>query len=165
MCAPQRIPSPLFVLEIWKACFVGLIECPEGTEELKWTAFTFLKVRPSPSTESLPAAAVLSLQVWLLLSPELCQSNQFFFLAVCPLGCPHPTVCPSRHPPPHTMPLTPPCVPWDAFQPHSVPLTHSVPFRMPLGMPPHPKTCPLGCPTPHSVPPTPHNVPLRVHPT
>uniref|UniRef100_A0A8U8BJS3 Mediator of RNA polymerase II transcription subunit 24 n=1 Tax=Geospiza parvula TaxID=87175 RepID=A0A8U8BJS3_GEOPR len=39
----QRIPSPLFVLEIWKACFVGLIECPEGTEELKWTAFTFLK--------------------------------------------------------------------------------------------------------------------------
>lgn len=49
---PQRIPSPLFVLEIWKACFVGLIECPEGTEELKWTAFTFLKVGPSPSTES-----------------------------------------------------------------------------------------------------------------
>uniref|UniRef100_A0A8C5IMD4 Mediator of RNA polymerase II transcription subunit 24 n=1 Tax=Junco hyemalis TaxID=40217 RepID=A0A8C5IMD4_JUNHY len=40
----QRIPSPLFVLEIWKACFVGLIECPEGTEELKWTAFTFLKM-------------------------------------------------------------------------------------------------------------------------
>lgn len=41
----QRIPSPLFILEIWKACFVGLIESPEGTEELKWTAFTFLKVR------------------------------------------------------------------------------------------------------------------------
>ncbi|NXI26196.1 MED24 polymerase, partial [Sterrhoptilus dennistouni] len=40
----QRIPYPLFVLEIWKACFVGLIECPEGTEELKWTAFTFLKM-------------------------------------------------------------------------------------------------------------------------
>ncbi|NXX86888.1 MED24 polymerase, partial [Urocolius indicus] len=40
----QRIPSPLFILEIWKACFVGLIESPEGTEELKWTAFTFLKV-------------------------------------------------------------------------------------------------------------------------
>ncbi|XP_009577142.1 PREDICTED: mediator of RNA polymerase II transcription subunit 24-like, partial [Fulmarus glacialis] len=40
----QRIPSPLFVLEIWKACFVGLIESPEGTEELKWTAFTFLKI-------------------------------------------------------------------------------------------------------------------------
>ncbi|XP_072927513.1 mediator of RNA polymerase II transcription subunit 24 [Hemitrygon akajei] len=40
----QRIPSPLFLLEIWKACFVGLIESPEGTEELKWTAFTFLKI-------------------------------------------------------------------------------------------------------------------------
>lgn len=41
---PQHIPTPLFVLEIWKACFVGLIESPEGTEELKWTAFTYLKV-------------------------------------------------------------------------------------------------------------------------
>ncbi|KAJ7985023.1 hypothetical protein DPEC_G00360830 [Dallia pectoralis] len=40
----QRIPTPLFVLEIWKACFTGLIESPEGTEELKWTAFTFLKI-------------------------------------------------------------------------------------------------------------------------
>ncbi|XP_040032980.2 mediator of RNA polymerase II transcription subunit 24 isoform X2 [Gasterosteus aculeatus] len=40
----QRIPVPLFVLEIWKACFTGLIESPEGTEELKWTAFTFLKI-------------------------------------------------------------------------------------------------------------------------
>ncbi|KAF5891042.1 mediator of RNA polymerase II transcription subunit 24, partial [Clarias magur] len=40
----QRIPAPLFVLEIWKACFTGLIESPEGTEELKWTAFTFLKI-------------------------------------------------------------------------------------------------------------------------
>ncbi|XP_019735045.1 mediator of RNA polymerase II transcription subunit 24 isoform X2 [Hippocampus comes] len=40
----QRIPSPFFVLEIWKACFTGLIESPEGTEELKWTAFTFLKI-------------------------------------------------------------------------------------------------------------------------
>ncbi|KAK7919771.1 hypothetical protein WMY93_011055 [Mugilogobius chulae] len=40
----QQIPTPLFVLEIWKACFTGLIESPEGTEELKWTAFTFLKV-------------------------------------------------------------------------------------------------------------------------
>uniref|UniRef100_A0A4W3JUX0 Mediator of RNA polymerase II transcription subunit 24 n=2 Tax=Callorhinchus milii TaxID=7868 RepID=A0A4W3JUX0_CALMI len=40
----QRIPAPLFLLEIWKACFVGLIESPEGTEELKWTAFTFLKI-------------------------------------------------------------------------------------------------------------------------
>uniref|UniRef100_A0A8C2PP80 Mediator of RNA polymerase II transcription subunit 24 n=1 Tax=Cyprinus carpio TaxID=7962 RepID=A0A8C2PP80_CYPCA len=39
----QRIPAPLFVLEIWKACFTGLIESPEGNEELKWTAFTFLK--------------------------------------------------------------------------------------------------------------------------
>uniref|UniRef100_A0A452RKC8 Mediator of RNA polymerase II transcription subunit 24 n=1 Tax=Ursus americanus TaxID=9643 RepID=A0A452RKC8_URSAM len=39
-----HIPTPLFVLEIWKACFVGLIESPEGTEELKWTAFTFLKI-------------------------------------------------------------------------------------------------------------------------
>ncbi|XP_051274756.1 mediator of RNA polymerase II transcription subunit 24 isoform X2 [Dicentrarchus labrax] len=40
----QRIPAPIFVLEIWKACFTGLIESPEGTEELKWTAFTFLKI-------------------------------------------------------------------------------------------------------------------------
>lgn len=40
----QQIPASLFVLEIWKACFTGLIESPEGTEELKWTAFTFLKV-------------------------------------------------------------------------------------------------------------------------
>uniref|UniRef100_A0A1A7YD11 Mediator of RNA polymerase II transcription subunit 24 n=1 Tax=Iconisemion striatum TaxID=60296 RepID=A0A1A7YD11_9TELE len=40
----QRIPAPLFILEIWKACFTGLIESPEGTEELKWTAFTFLKI-------------------------------------------------------------------------------------------------------------------------
>uniref|UniRef100_A0A8C5QQA8 Mediator of RNA polymerase II transcription subunit 24 n=1 Tax=Leptobrachium leishanense TaxID=445787 RepID=A0A8C5QQA8_9ANUR len=40
----QRIPSHLFLLEIWKACVVGLIESPEGTDELKWTAFTFLKI-------------------------------------------------------------------------------------------------------------------------
>ncbi|XP_012813137.1 mediator of RNA polymerase II transcription subunit 24 isoform X2 [Xenopus tropicalis] len=40
----QRIPSHLFLLEVWKACIVGLIESPEGTEELKWTAFTFLKI-------------------------------------------------------------------------------------------------------------------------
>ncbi|CAL9698931.1 unnamed protein product [Knipowitschia caucasica] len=40
----QHIPTPLFVLEVWKACFTGLIESPEGTEELKWTAFTFLKI-------------------------------------------------------------------------------------------------------------------------
>ncbi|KTG44009.1 hypothetical protein cypCar_00018286 [Cyprinus carpio] len=40
----QHIPAPLFVLEIWKACFTGLIESPEGNEELKWTAFTFLKI-------------------------------------------------------------------------------------------------------------------------
>ncbi|KAL1264056.1 hypothetical protein QQF64_004411 [Cirrhinus molitorella] len=40
----QRIPAPLFVLEIWKACFTGLTESPEGNEELKWTAFTFLKI-------------------------------------------------------------------------------------------------------------------------
>nr|XP_020031934.1 mediator of RNA polymerase II transcription subunit 24 isoform X3 [Castor canadensis] len=40
----QHIPTPLFVLEIWKACFVGLIESPEGTQELKWTAFTYLKI-------------------------------------------------------------------------------------------------------------------------
>lgn len=40
----QRIPASVFVLEIWKACFTGLIESPEGTEELKWTAFTFLKI-------------------------------------------------------------------------------------------------------------------------
>ncbi|KAM4525034.1 mediator of RNA polymerase II transcription subunit 24 [Odontesthes bonariensis] len=40
----QQIPAALFVLEIWKACFTGLIESPEGTEELKWTAFTFLKI-------------------------------------------------------------------------------------------------------------------------
>lgn len=45
VCRPQQIPAPLFVLEIWKACFTGLIESPEGTEELKWTAFTFLKVK------------------------------------------------------------------------------------------------------------------------
>lgn len=65
-CAPQRIPSPLFVLEIWKACFVGLIESPEGTEELKWTAFTFLKVGPSPGggarcPQLLPFPALLAL--------------------------------------------------------------------------------------------------------
>lgn len=40
----QQIPVSLFVLEIWKACFTGIIESPEGTEELKWTAFTFLKI-------------------------------------------------------------------------------------------------------------------------
>ncbi|CAB1460869.1 unnamed protein product [Pleuronectes platessa] len=40
----QQIPTPHFVLEVWKACFTGLIESPEGTEELKWTAFTFLKI-------------------------------------------------------------------------------------------------------------------------
>ncbi|XP_053309445.1 mediator of RNA polymerase II transcription subunit 24 isoform X2 [Spea bombifrons] len=40
----QRIPPHLFLLEIWKACVVGLIESPEGTDELKWTAFTFLKI-------------------------------------------------------------------------------------------------------------------------
>ncbi|PKU34067.1 mediator of rna polymerase ii transcription subunit 24 [Limosa lapponica baueri] len=48
----QRIPSPLFVLEIWKACFVGLIESPEGTEELKWTAFTFLKTMDADHSKS-----------------------------------------------------------------------------------------------------------------
>ena len=58
----QRIPAPLFVLEIWKACFTGLIESPEGTEELKWTAFTFLKVGVSLShsltlTHSIPPSS------------------------------------------------------------------------------------------------------------
>uniref|UniRef100_A0A3B4GPT3 Mediator of RNA polymerase II transcription subunit 24 n=1 Tax=Pundamilia nyererei TaxID=303518 RepID=A0A3B4GPT3_9CICH len=48
----QRIPAPLFVLEIWKACFTGLIESPEGTEELKWTAFTFLKVRSTSTRKT-----------------------------------------------------------------------------------------------------------------
>lgn len=48
LLCPQHIPTPLFVLEIWKACFVGLIESPEGTEELKWTAFTYLKVPLPP---------------------------------------------------------------------------------------------------------------------
>uniref|UniRef100_A0A3Q1BVB3 Mediator of RNA polymerase II transcription subunit 24 n=1 Tax=Amphiprion ocellaris TaxID=80972 RepID=A0A3Q1BVB3_AMPOC len=51
----QRIPAPLFVLEIWKACFTGLIESPEGTEELKWTAFTFLKVRSMSKVRTYPA--------------------------------------------------------------------------------------------------------------
>lgn len=61
----QHIPTPLFVLEIWKACLVGLIESPEGTEELKWTAFTFLKVpgawssrRPVPEWFSGKAATL-----------------------------------------------------------------------------------------------------------
>ncbi|PIO40068.1 hypothetical protein AB205_0153200 [Aquarana catesbeiana] len=40
----QKIPSHLFLLEVWKACIVGLIESPAGTDELKWTAFTFLKI-------------------------------------------------------------------------------------------------------------------------
>uniref|UniRef100_A0A7N6BZM3 Mediator of RNA polymerase II transcription subunit 24 n=1 Tax=Anabas testudineus TaxID=64144 RepID=A0A7N6BZM3_ANATE len=48
----QQIPVPLFVLEIWKACFTGLIESPEGTEELKWTAFTFLKANSDAFTIS-----------------------------------------------------------------------------------------------------------------
>lgn len=61
LCALQRIPSPLFVLEIWKACFVGLIESPEGTEELKWTAFTFLKVGPSPAASAVLRAPGLLL--------------------------------------------------------------------------------------------------------
>lgn len=70
LCVLQRIPSPLFVLEIWKACFVGLIESPEGTEELKWTAFTFLKVWPEPG----PPAA-FSQHAQPLLSSEPWQSN------------------------------------------------------------------------------------------
>uniref|UniRef100_A0A8C4R3R5 Mediator of RNA polymerase II transcription subunit 24 n=1 Tax=Eptatretus burgeri TaxID=7764 RepID=A0A8C4R3R5_EPTBU len=40
----QHIPMRFMLLEIWKACMVGLIESPEGIEELKWTAFTFLKM-------------------------------------------------------------------------------------------------------------------------
>ncbi|OWK15092.1 hypothetical protein Celaphus_00001278 [Cervus elaphus hippelaphus] len=48
----QHIPTPLFVLEIWKACFVGLIESPEGTGELKWTAFTFLKTMDADHSKS-----------------------------------------------------------------------------------------------------------------
>lgn len=154
VCAPQRIPSPLFVLEIWKACFVGLIECPEGTEELKWTAFTFLKVGPSPSTEFLPAAA-LSLQVWLLLSPYLCQSNQSFSLAVCPLGCPQPTVCllrclptPQRVPHPQCAPQG---APWETLTPHTVldaPTPQNVPLRVS-----HTPQC------------APHNMPLGIHAT
>ncbi|XP_075922197.1 mediator of RNA polymerase II transcription subunit 24 isoform X2 [Petromyzon marinus] len=40
----QRIPMQYLLLEVWKACMVGLIEAQEGIEELKWTAFTFLKI-------------------------------------------------------------------------------------------------------------------------
>lgn len=74
LCALQRIPSPLFVLEIWKACFVGLIESPEGTEELKWTAFTFLKVWPSPAASAVLRTLSLLLP-FPLLSAEPWQSN------------------------------------------------------------------------------------------
>ncbi|EPY74631.1 hypothetical protein CB1_001932004 [Camelus ferus] len=40
----QHMPTPPCVLETWKARFVGLTESPEGTGELKWTVFTFLKL-------------------------------------------------------------------------------------------------------------------------
>ncbi|EPY74630.1 hypothetical protein CB1_001932003 [Camelus ferus] len=40
----QHMPTPPCALETWKAHFVGLIEFPEGTGELKWTVFTFLKI-------------------------------------------------------------------------------------------------------------------------
>lgn len=59
-CSHQRIPAPLFVLEIWKACFTGLIESPEGTEELKWTAFTFLKVRSTSTRKTWSSVVFLS---------------------------------------------------------------------------------------------------------
>lgn len=118
MCAPQRIPSPLFVLEIWKACFVGLIECPEGTEELKWTAFTFLKVGPSPSAESLPfpcrsgrAHHALPEHSVLLSHTLQCAPHP----ECAPRSGPHPTVCRSLH---------------SVF----------------LGVPSSPTVCPSGCP-------------------
>ncbi|EPY78348.1 mediator of RNA polymerase II transcription subunit 24 isoform 6 [Camelus ferus] len=40
----QHMPTPPCALEPWKARFVGIIESPEGTGELKWTVFPFLKL-------------------------------------------------------------------------------------------------------------------------
>ncbi|KAB1262866.1 Mediator of RNA polymerase II transcription subunit 24, partial [Camelus dromedarius] len=40
----QHMITPPCALEPWKARFVGLIESPEGTGELKWTVFPFLKL-------------------------------------------------------------------------------------------------------------------------
>uniref|UniRef100_A0A8D0D4U3 Mediator of RNA polymerase II transcription subunit 24 n=1 Tax=Sander lucioperca TaxID=283035 RepID=A0A8D0D4U3_SANLU len=72
-----RIPAPLFVLEIWKACFTGLIESPEGTEELKWTAFTFLKVRSiSKMRTDFMEDVNIAFQYLLKLTPLLDKADQ-----------------------------------------------------------------------------------------
>ncbi|NWT07054.1 MED24 polymerase, partial [Mionectes macconnelli] len=133
----QRIPSPLFVLEIWKACFVGLIECPEGTEELKWTAFTFLKMpQVLVKLKKYPQGDKVSLECHpCLISPcagvaEQRNHSQLCCSAVDPRSspppwrncqvachqCQQPELCPSCSAAPHVhLPLVPgdspcPCV-------------------------------------------------------
>lgn len=170
VCAPQRIPSPLFVLEIWKACFVGLIECPEGTEELKWTAFTFLKVGPSPSAESLPFPCRSGSAHHALPEQSVLLSCSVPLRVPTPYGVPlthsvpleaaptpqcaaHPTVCSLECPP--APQCAPQGAPWGDPTPQNMPLkvSHTPQYA------PHTSQCaPQGAPTPH-------NVPLGVHPT
>ncbi|XP_066301891.1 mediator of RNA polymerase II transcription subunit 24-like [Branchiostoma lanceolatum] len=40
----NRIPRPRLYAQVCQACFMGLIDSAETNDELKWTAFTFLKI-------------------------------------------------------------------------------------------------------------------------
>lgn len=42
----QKLSGPQLHQEIFRACFMGLVDSHETQEELKWAAFTFLKVSP-----------------------------------------------------------------------------------------------------------------------
>ncbi|XP_025096611.1 mediator of RNA polymerase II transcription subunit 24-like isoform X2 [Pomacea canaliculata] len=41
----MKISRPLLFLEIFRACFMGLVDSTTSSEELKWATFTFLKMR------------------------------------------------------------------------------------------------------------------------
>ena len=48
----QKLPRPALYRELFHASFLGLVEDTDPTEEIKWVAFTFLKVRRSSVTNT-----------------------------------------------------------------------------------------------------------------
>ena len=41
----QNLSRPVLICELLRSCMMGLIDSTGGADELKWAAFTFLKVR------------------------------------------------------------------------------------------------------------------------
>ena len=44
ICDRQKVSRPHLFLEMFRACFMGLVDASNSSEGLKWATFTFLKV-------------------------------------------------------------------------------------------------------------------------